>query len=148
MDFLILGLTLALIALVVLPAFIRSSVSLEIARCYTLQRRLHAAVDAYESDTKTSLPDLQQALPLLVKNGYLSELPVDPGDDRAESIMHFGRNYDGAVYCWVHGSPWPQAERPARSPLPPPWRYGPTWPPPPPPPADKRPMIKKIPGLW
>jgi len=142
-----LALTLALIALVVLPAFIRSSVSLEIGRCWALQRHLLAALDAYEADTSEKLTDLQTALPLLVEHGYLSQPPVDPGDERPASIMHFGRNAHGAVYCWVHGSPWPDGKRPALGPGRPPWRYGPTWPPPPPPP-DKRIVIKKIPGFY
>lgn len=147
-DVTLLALTLALIALVVLPAFIRSTVSLEIQRCWAQQRRIHAAVDAYETDTHTRLPDLEEALPLLVKNGYLSGMPEDPGDERPASVSHYGRNGDGAVYCWVHGSPWPQSATPVREPQVPRLRQGPAWPPPPPPPTDPRPMIKKVPGFW
>lgn len=148
LDFVLLGATLGLVALVILPAYLKSTVSLDVQRCFALQRRLHAAVDAYETDNRVRLPDLQQALPLLLKNGYLSELPLDPGDGREASVSHYGRNADGAVYCWVHGSPWPRTVRPEREPHD--QRFiGP--PPPPPKPASVKPgpvTVKKIPGFW
>lgn len=144
-DFVLLSVALGLVAMVVLPAFIRQSVSAEIARCFATQRRLHAAVDAYETDTKKKLPEMQAALRELLEAGYISELPVDPGDERPSSTAHFGRNAGGAVYCWVHGSPWPYLERPRREPAD--RRFiGPLFQPTPKPPQPF--VIKRIPGFW
>ena len=144
-DFVLLAVALGLVAMVILPAFIRSSVSLEIQRCYALQRRLHAACDAYETDHRERLPEMQAALGLLLEGGYISELPVDPGDGRPSSRAHFGRNAVGAVYCRVHGSPWPHSVRPAREPadrrfIGPLYQASPKSPGPP--------VIKHVPGFW
>lgn len=146
-DIVMLGLSLALVAVVLLPAYLKSTLSLEIQRCYATQRRLFAAVDAYESDHRKPLPEMGEALGLLREHGYISELPVDPGDERPTSSSHYGRNAQGAVYCWVHGSPWPASVRPEREPD---RRFiGPPAPPPKPPsPRPPGVVIKKIPGFW
>lgn len=146
-EFVLLALILGLLAFVVLPAYLKSAATQDIARCYGVQRKLHAAIDAYESDTRHPLTDLPGAVPELIKRGYLSEPPVDPGDGRPASTAHYGRNARGAVYCWVHGSAWEHDAVPERRPAPPRRTFGPPMPPPPPP----RPgpiTVKRIPGFW
>lgn len=148
LDFVLMGLSLALLAVVLLPAYLKSTLSVEVTRCYATQRRLHAALDAYETDHRQRLPDMPQALELLLKNGYISELPVDPGDERRESSAHYGRTSAGAVCCWVHGSPWAQDVQPEREPKDRRFIGPPAPPPKPPSPRPPGVVIKKIPGFW
>lgn len=146
-EFVLLALILGLLAFVVVPAYLKSRASQDIAQCYGIQKKLHAAVDAFESDTRRRIADLDAALPELIQRGYLSELPVDPGDGRPGSVIHFGRNARGAVYCWVHGSAWDPDVTPERRPTPPRRTYGPPMPTPTPRPAGPI-TVKKIPGFW
>ena len=44
LDFALLAVLMGLIAVVMLPTYIKSTVSEEIQRCYATQRRLHAAL--------------------------------------------------------------------------------------------------------
>lgn len=146
-EFVLLALILTLLAFVVLPAYLKSVTSQDVARCYAVQRKLDAAIDGFESDTRQKIADLTAALPELLRNGYLANLPVDPGDGRPGSVRHYGRNARGAVYCWVHGSAWEPHATPVRAPSPPKRTFGPSRPPPPPRPPGPI-TVRKIPGFW
>jgi hypothetical protein len=89
----------------------------EVRECWAVQRTIDAALDAFESDSGPAGTDLVALLPRMVRGGYLSIMPEDPGASQAASHRHYGRRARGAVYCWLHGSPWPDGRPPPRLPL-------------------------------
>jgi competence protein ComGC len=118
LDLLLLIAILTLLAFVTIPSWERSTTLSEIRQCYAIQRRLLAAVEAFEVDTGQPVGELTAFLPRLVQEGYLPGLPSDPGDDGPASFSHFGQSTRGTIYCWVHGSPWACGPRPVASPAP------------------------------
>jgi len=118
LDIILLLVILAVLAFVLVPSYERSTSLREMRACYAIQRKLLAAVEAYEADTGQSVGELTAFLPRLVEKGYLPEVPQDPGDDGTSSFTHYGQSLNGTIYCWVHGSPWSCGPRPIPSPLP------------------------------
>lgn len=95
---------IGVLAAIAVPNFKAARFRANFRACYANQRTLVGAVEMYNLDKNLKVTNLDAALlQELVKGGYLSKIPDDPGQGEGTADHYVLTTVGGGITCTVHG---------------------------------------------